>query len=65
MPGYYNSNTYEPGMAQYPSNSAGAYAYPAQYGAGMPAPAPGHSLIIHPGMNGAPPTITQVPMSAV
>ncbi|KAF4619666.1 hypothetical protein D9613_005066 [Agrocybe pediades] len=66
MPGYYNANTYEPGMAQYQPGSAGVqYGYPGQYGAGMPAPAPGHSIIIQPGMNGAPPTVTQVPMSAV
>lgn len=65
MPGYYNTNTQGmPGqhMMQYPG-TPGGYGYPNQ--GGYPIPNPGHSLIIQPGMNGAPPTITQVPMSQV
>jgi len=64
MPGYYNTNTYAGGgpMAYYPPPSAGGYGYP--YQGGMPVPNPGHSIVIQPGMNGAPPTITQMPLSA-
>ncbi|KAF5320926.1 hypothetical protein D9619_000924 [Psilocybe cf. subviscida] len=65
MPGYYNTNTQGmPGqhMMQYPG-TPGGYGYPHQ--GGYPVPNPGHSIIIQPGMNGAPPTITQVPMSQV
>lgn len=66
QPGYYNQHTGGPQVAQFPP---GQYA-PGQYGAypggyGYPAPmspgaAQGHSVIIQPGINGAPPTITQV-----
>jgi len=65
MPGYYNTNTQEmagPHMMPYPG-TPGGYGYPHQ--GGYPIPNPGHSIIIQPGMNGAPPTITQVPMSQV
>jgi hypothetical protein len=49
-------------MMHYPPPSAGGYGYP--YQGGMPVPNPGHSIVIQPGMNGAPPTITQMPLSA-
>ena len=64
MPGYYNTNPYGGGgpMMHYPPPSAGGYGYP--YQGGMPVPNPGHSIVIQPGMNGAPPTITQMPLSA-
>ncbi|KAF8974550.1 hypothetical protein BDZ97DRAFT_1774247 [Flammula alnicola] len=62
MPGYYNTNTNGPGMMQYPPPSAGGYGPGYPYG--YPVPNPGHSIIIQPGMNGAPPTITQMPLSA-
>lgn len=64
MPGYYNTNTFGGGggpMMHYPPPSAGGYGYP--YQGGMPVPNPGHSIVIQPGMNGAPPTITQMPLS--
>lgn len=60
-PGYYN--THPAGMVQYP---AGGFAYPAmqpvnpQY-----VQTPGHSIVIQPGANGQPPTITQVPLGTV
>ena len=52
MPGYYN--THAGGPMPYP-NSA-----PIAPGYGYPYTAPGHSIVIQPGMNGAPPTVTQV-----
>jgi len=67
-PGYYNTGTYGSNGHYPPSaggyGSPGGYGYPAPYQGGMPLPNPGHSIIIQPGMNGAPPTITQVPLSA-
>lgn len=57
MPGYYNTSY--PGM-QYPQ-SPGAYPY---FPGAMPMVQPGSSIIIQPGVNGAPPTVTQVPLSA-
>jgi hypothetical protein len=51
MPGYYNTNA---GAPMYPPHSAGmapGYGY-----AHHPA---GHSIVIQPGMNGAPPIVTQ------
>jgi len=65
MPGYYNTNNYGGGgpMMHYPPpSSAGGYGYP--YQGGMPVPNPGHSIVIQPGINGALPTITQMPLSA-
>jgi len=54
MPGYYN--THAGGPIMYPP-SAGltpGYGYPYP-----PMSAPGHSIVIQPGMNGAPPIVTQ------
>lgn len=67
-PGYYN--THPGGMMQYPAGGyaypAGGQAYPAMQGVNAPlVQTPGHSIIIQPGMNGQPPTITQVPLGAV
>jgi len=59
-PGYYN--TYPGGMVQYPP---GGYAYPVQAANPPLVQAPGHSIVIQPGMNGQPPTITQVPLGGV
>lgn len=59
MPGYYNTNAHGHGMA-YPQSPGGMYPYYPQ----MPQTQPGHSIIIQPGVNGQPPTITQVPLSA-
>jgi len=61
-PGYYNMHP--SGMMQYPP---GAFAYPTMP---MPMPgapssivqSPGHQIVIQPGMNGQPPTITQQPL---
>jgi len=53
MPGYYNTHA----GPMYPPYSAGmtpGYGYPYQ-----PQGAPGHSIVIQPGLNGAPPRITQ------
>ncbi|EAU84802.1 hypothetical protein CC1G_00321 [Coprinopsis cinerea okayama7 len=58
MPGYYNTHT-GPGPMPYPASG-----YPGGY-PGYPAPSAGNAIMIQPGMNGAPPTITQVPMSSV
>jgi len=59
-PGYYN--THPGGMMQYPAG----YAYPTTQGVNAPlVQTPGHSIVIQPGMNGQPPTITQVPLGAV
>jgi hypothetical protein len=55
MPGYYNTNYPMP----YPPSPGGMY--PPYYP--PPMAQPGHSLIIQPGVNGAPPTITQVPIN--
>jgi len=59
MPGYYNTHggggpMYYPNSAIAPGPGYGAYPYH------MPMSAPGHSIVIQPGMNGAPPTVTQV-----
>jgi hypothetical protein len=59
MPGYYNTNAHGHGMG-YPQSPGGMYPYYPQ----MPTTQPGHSIIIQPGVNGQPPTITQVPLSA-
>lgn len=56
MPGYYNAVPH--GMA-YPPQSPYPY-----YPGAMPMVQPGSSIIIQPGVNGAPPTVTQVPMTA-
>jgi hypothetical protein len=59
-PGYYNQHTNHPGGVM-PYGPGGAY--PAGYnGYGMQPPmsAGGHSVIIQPGLNGLPPTVTQV-----
>lgn len=61
MPGYYN--TISAGQPQ---------AYPAGYGQGNPGygyypgpmTQPGSSIVIQPGMNGQPPTVTQIPHNA-
>ncbi len=55
-PGYYNTNY--PGMP-YPQSPSGAYPYYPP----MPMAQPGHSIIIQPGVNGQPPTVTQVPIN--
>jgi len=55
-PGYYNSHLQTP-MAQYPAGYP-AYGYPGGGGT------PGHSIIVQPGVNGQPTTVTQVPMQA-
>jgi hypothetical protein len=64
-PGYYNTHPggmVHGGMAQFPP---GGYGYPMQ-GVNPPfVQTPGHSIVIQPGMNGQPPTITQVPLGAV
>jgi len=54
MPGYYNTN---PGGPMYPPTAGmtPGYGYPYH----PPMSAPGHSIVIQPGMNGAPPIITQ------
>jgi len=61
MPGYYNTRT--GGTMQYPASAgfAPGYQYPMS---AVPMQTPGHSLIIQPGVNGQPATVTQVPMSA-
>lgn len=61
MPGYYNTRT--GGTMQYPASAgfAPGYQYPMS---AVPMQTPGHSIIIQPGMNGQPATVTQVPMSA-
>ncbi|KAF8165333.1 hypothetical protein B0H34DRAFT_855717 [Crassisporium funariophilum] len=64
MPGYYNTGQGGPGMMQYPPQSAASQGYGYPYPGGMPMTTPGHSIVIQPGMNGAPPTITQMPLSA-
>jgi hypothetical protein len=62
-PGYYNTHAGAPHapMVQYPMQYPQGYnGYPA----GMPMMTGGNSIVIQPGVNGQPPTITQVPMSA-
>jgi len=52
----------------YTPNGGGSYngAYPGGYPQmPMMQPQGGHSIIIQPGINGAPPTITQVPIGTV
>jgi hypothetical protein len=64
MPGYYNQSTMSPGMM--PMGGPGPMPYPQggyPYG-GYPQAQPGHAIMIQPGVNGAPPTVSQVPMSA-
>ena len=56
-PGYYNTH---PGMMQYPG---AGYGYPMQGAPGPVMQTPGHSIVIQPGVNGQPPTVTQVPMA--
>ena len=51
MPGYYNTH---PGGPMYGPGMAPGYGYPYN-------PMPGHSIVIQPGMNGAPPIVTQAP----
>ncbi|KAL1743033.1 hypothetical protein HDZ31DRAFT_65412 [Schizophyllum fasciatum] len=50
------------GMGAYPQQAYGSGGWP--YGQ-MAEPAPGTALVIQPGINGAPPTITQVPADTV
>ncbi|KAF9534313.1 hypothetical protein CPB83DRAFT_804162 [Crepidotus variabilis] len=59
MPGYYNTSNHGHGAPypQSPSAYGGSHFAPS-----MPMAQPGHSLIIQPGINGAPPTVTQVPI---
>ena len=54
MPGYYNTH---PGGPMYPPTAGmtPGYGYPYH----PPMSAPGHSIVIQPGMNGAPPIVTQ------
>ncbi|TFK75896.1 hypothetical protein BDN72DRAFT_809657 [Pluteus cervinus] len=59
-PGYYNTSPSTTPMVQYP----GANGYPAYPGYPGVMPTPGHSIIIQPGVNGQPPTVTQVPLGA-
>ncbi|KAF9485342.1 hypothetical protein BDN70DRAFT_871368 [Pholiota conissans] len=61
MPGYYNTNTQGGPMMGYPPSGYAAPGFPYGY----PHPAPGHSLMIQPGVNGAPPTITQIPINTM
>ncbi|KAF8812422.1 hypothetical protein BYT27DRAFT_7182858 [Phlegmacium glaucopus] len=57
MPGYYNTLGMGGGPMPYPGSAISpGYGYPYN----MPMAAPGHSIVIQPGMNGAPPTVTQV-----
>ena len=66
MPGYNNTSTMGGAPMQYYPSSGGMYApQPGNPYGGYPQPAPGHTLVIQPGMNGAPPTITQMPMNNV
>ncbi|KJA30264.1 hypothetical protein HYPSUDRAFT_32413 [Hypholoma sublateritium FD-334 SS-4] len=66
MPGYYNTSTMGAAPMQYYPSSGGMYGpQPGNPYGGYPQPAPGHTLVIQPGMNGAPPTITQMPMNTV
>ena len=53
MPGYYNTNA---GGPMYPPSAGMAPGYGYPY---PPMSAPGHSIVIQPGMNGAPPIVTQ------
>ena len=67
-PGYYNygSGTHNPAAQGMPP--AGYPQYPYPYMPGYPQmqqPSPGTAIVIQPGINGAPPTITQVPASTV
>jgi len=64
MPGYYNTNTQGMHYPQSPGMGPGMGPGHPYYPGGMPMTQPGHSIVIQPGMNGAPPTITQVPLSA-
>jgi len=62
-PGYYNthggaSSPYPPT----PMSPAGYGGYPGYPVSGMPQP--GQSIVIQPGINGAPPTVTTIPMTA-
>ncbi|PPQ98520.1 hypothetical protein CVT24_004011 [Panaeolus cyanescens] len=61
-PGYYGQGVQGPGMPMampaYPPTPSPGY-YPGAHGG-----VPGSQIIIQPGVNGAPPTVTQVPMSA-
>ncbi|KAJ3505949.1 hypothetical protein NLJ89_g7144 [Agrocybe chaxingu] len=60
-PGYYNTA----GGYPYPyPQSPGMGPMPQPYGYPMPMQVPGQSIVIQPGVNGAPPTITQIPHSA-
>jgi len=57
MPGYYNTHAMGGGPMPYPNPAVGpGYGYPYN----VPMSAAGHSIVIQPGMNGAPPTVTQV-----
>lgn len=64
MPGYYNQSTTGPPMM--PMGGPGPMPYPGYPygGGGYPQAQPGHAIMIQPGLNGAPPTVSQVPMSA-
>ncbi|KAH6914888.1 hypothetical protein BKA70DRAFT_1257335 [Coprinopsis sp. MPI-PUGE-AT-0042] len=62
MPGYYNQGT----TGMMPMGGPGPMPYPQggyPYG-GYPQAQPGHAIMIQPGVNGAPPVVSQVPMSA-
>ncbi|KAF8655279.1 hypothetical protein AX16_003178 [Volvariella volvacea WC 439] len=54
-PGYYNTS--QTPMVQYP-------AYPSPGGYVYPSGTPGQTIVIQPGVNGQPPTITQVPLAS-
>ncbi|KAI5893299.1 uncharacterized protein SCHCODRAFT_02621393 [Schizophyllum commune H4-8] len=67
-PGYYNygNGVHNPAAQGMPP--AGYPQYPYPYMPGYPQmqqPSPGTAIVIQPGINGAPPTITQVPASTV
>ncbi|KAF8204988.1 hypothetical protein BJ912DRAFT_939933 [Pholiota molesta] len=64
MPGYYNTHAQGGGAPMMGYPPAGGYGPPG-FPYGYPHPNPGHSIMIQPGMNGAPPTITQIPISTV
>jgi len=57
-PGFYN--THQGGMMQYPGGYPGSYG---QQPMSAPAMHPGQTVVIQPGMNGQPATVTHVPMA--
>jgi len=62
MPGYYNTHAVGGGVPMpYPNSAIGpGYGYPYNVPMSAGPMSAGHSIVIQPGMNGAPPTVTQV-----